>query len=503
MPKDRAGAKSVIIVLNIVFLALLVPWLLFFLGTVITFATGGTAAMILLLILGAVPITTLLSIALSWLYYRLGSYRAAVVLALLPLYNGIIFLAYVAIYFGAALISHQVSTKPTSVTLTSSASAIKAGEFVTLTASVSCGGGPANGTISFFDNQTGLTDAFNLPLSNGQVAVSTSRLESGKRNLTAQYSPSAKCREATSAALVLTVSGAGATTTAISASQSTSGTSTTLEANVLCLGSPGGTMVFYDGQAVLPGADAVALKDGDAQFSTDKLSSGSHSLSAAYSGDSSCAPSRSPALTHVVGSTGFAAGSPTALTVQADSVRSGVTLSASVDCGGKTASGKFSFQDGDSPIRESEADAESNALRKGQAVIHPQGLTPGTHAITASYTGDSACPAGKSPGLTLVLNQPQASSLTLVSSQNPSAPGSYITITAGVACGDNRPTGSVEFSAGGAPLGDQGSALVQQGQAAISTPALPTGNQTITATYSGDDACAASAPASLTQLVQP
>jgi hypothetical protein len=79
---------------------------------------------------------------------------------------------------------------------------------------------------------------------------------------------------------------------------SNSGDAVTFTATVACPAfTPTGTVTFtVDGTAGTP----VTLSGGTATFTTSGLTAGSHSVSAAYSGDSNCGPATSSVLTQVV-----------------------------------------------------------------------------------------------------------------------------------------------------------------------------------------------------------
>src|ERR1051326_7250568 len=88
------------------------------------------------------------------------------------------------------------------------------------------------------------------------------------------------------------------TTTALASSlnPSTTGASVTFQATVSPSGATG-SVEFFDGAASL---GAVALGGGTASVTTSTLSTGSHAITAVYSGDSSYATSTSPAVTQDV-----------------------------------------------------------------------------------------------------------------------------------------------------------------------------------------------------------
>jgi hypothetical protein len=100
------------------------------------------------------------------------------------------------------------------------------------------------------------------------------------------------------------------------------------------------------------------------------------------------------------------------------------------------------------------------------------------------------------PGLNLA-----QTSVSLVSSLNPSNYGESVTFTATVTCTTGTPSATVTFADGAVQLGSPVS--LTAGSAALSTPALIAGSHVITAQYAGDVNCPAVTSPSLTQLVNP
>jgi len=92
------------------------------------------------------------------------------------------------------------------------------------------------------------------------------------------------------------------------------------------------------------------------------------------------------------------------------------------------------------------------------------------------------------------------STTALASSANPSVVGTPVTFTATVSAGSLEPTGTVAFTAGGAPIAGCASVALAAGQATCTAPALSAGAHTIDAGYSGDDGLNPSA-GTLTQQV--
>lgn len=91
-----------------------------------------------------------------------------------------------------------------------------------------------------------------------------------------------------------------------SANPSTSGSAVTFTATVTSAGgTPSGTVTFSDGQTV---AGSGTLAAGRATFSSSALSVGTHSITAAFTGNSSYAASTFPALTQTVNTASVAPG---------------------------------------------------------------------------------------------------------------------------------------------------------------------------------------------------
>jgi len=177
----------------------------------------------------------------------------------------------------------------TTTSLSASSTQLTSGQSVTFTATVTpqSGSGSPTGTVSFLDGANSLGT---VPLTSGTAAFTTSSLSSGSHNVTATYSGDSNFSPSTSAAVPVTVSAPAkvntSTALSLSATQITAGSSVTLTAKVAAAsgtGTPSGSISFLDGQTSVGSA---TLSVGSAQMSTSTLSTGTHSISAVYSGDS-------------------------------------------------------------------------------------------------------------------------------------------------------------------------------------------------------------------------
>jgi hypothetical protein len=155
---------------------------------------------------------------------------------------------------------------------------------------------------------------------------------------------------------------------------------------------PTGTVNFFDGTTKL-NSSPVALNAGVATFGTSTLATGSHNITAQYSGDLNYVPNTSAVLVQVVGQAASATGTPTSSAnpaAQGQSVTFSVLVTSTV-IGDKTIpTGKVTFVDGTTTLGSGTLDAT------GKGSFLKSSLTIGTHLITAQYAGDANFTASKS-----------------------------------------------------------------------------------------------------------
>jgi hypothetical protein len=194
----------------------------------------------------------------------------------------------------------------TATSLSASSTQATSGQSITFTAVVApkSGSGVPTGTVAFSDGATQIgAVALN---SSGSAAFDTTSLAIGAHSIAAAYSGDANFSGSTSATVSVTISApakiATATSVLASAAQLTPGQNVTFTAGVAPqagTGVPTGSITFLDGQAQL---GAVALNGGAASFSSANLALGTHTITAAYSGDPNYTASTSAALTVTVAS---------------------------------------------------------------------------------------------------------------------------------------------------------------------------------------------------------
>ncbi len=160
-----------------------------------------------------------------------------------------------------------------------------------------------------------------------------------------------------------------------------------------------------------------------------------------------------------------------------------MTATVSTSTGTGTPTGTVTFMDGTTSLG-------TGTLSNGTATLSGVVLAGGGHSLTAAYGGDSNFPGSTSaPTAVLVtLNDPNTTAAAAV--PNNVAYGSSVTLSAIVTAtsGTTAPTGTVTFSVGTGVLGTAPLTATGSTTAAASFPttSLPTGSDTITASYNGD-----------------
>jgi autotransporter-associated beta strand protein len=369
--------------------------------------------------------------------------------------------------------------------------------FTATVASHAPGSGMPTGTVTFMDGATTLgTGTLN---GSGQATLSTSALSIGSHSITIVYGGDADFTGSTSSIPTLTV-GQDATTSSVAASNNPLAFgqlvtfTATVTSNAPGSGTPTGMVKFKDGSTTL-GTGALN-GSGQATFSTSGLSTGSHSVTVVYGGDTDFATSTSSALGQTVNRDSTA--TSVASSMGSSVFGQAITLTATVVAnspGSGTPAGTVTFKDGSTTL------GTGTLNGSGVAILNAATLSAGSHSITAMYGGDANFTASTSSGITQVVSQDSTSS-AVTASVNPSVFGQSVTFTATVISappGSGTPTGLVTFMDGSTNLGT--GTLNGSGHATLSTSALPVGNWVITAVYGGDSNFTGSTSPTITQTV--
>ena len=376
--------------------------------------------------------------------------------------------------------SNSVIVRSTSTTsLVSSDNPSTFGQSVTFTATVT--GSSPTGTVTFNDGATPICSA--VALSSGSAQCSTSTLAFGSRSITAIYSGDAYVEGSTSNTVSQQVNQAASSTTLVSdANPSTFNQSVTFTATVA--GQPTGTVTFKDGAT--PICSAVALSSGSAGCTTSALSVGSHSITAAYSGDGNYINSTSNTVTQQVDQAVSATSLMSA--TNPSTFNQSITFTATVT--GQSATGTVTFKDGATPI------CTAVSLTSGSAGCTTSSLSAGSHSITAVYNGDTNNAISTSNTVTQQVDQVLGPT-SLQSALNPSKFNQSVAFTATVT--GVSPTGTMTFKDGATPICT--AVTMTGGSAGCTTSTLSVGSHSITAAYSGDMNNAPSTSNTVTQVV--
>ena len=391
---------------------------------------------------------------------------------------------------GSSTASQTLTVNPatTTTTVSTSLNPTSYGQVVTFSATVQAGSGSGpTGSIIFLN---GTTTLGTVPLTNGTTQLAVSSLAAGSQPITAQYSGDSNFAGSTSTVLVETVNPAATSTvTASNANPATFGQAVTLTASVQPpAGSlAGGIVTFLDGSSSL---GTATLSSNNAQLTVSTLMVGSHAVTAVYAGNANFAGSTSGILTETISQ----APTTTTFTVSPNpsvfnqSVNFVITVS---PANGGTPTGTVSLLDGSTPLTTA-------TLSAGTGRIYHGGMAPGTHAITAVYSGDANFGGSTSALQNVVVNQ-ASSTTSLTSSLSPSTYGQAVTLTATVQAPQGiNPFGTVTFMDGLATLG---SSSLSNGSAQLTLSGLGAGSHTIAAVYAGNTYLNGSTSASLAQTI--
>lgn len=275
----------------------------------------------------------------------------------------------------------------TSTNLTVSNANPTVGSSITFTATVSPS---STGSVVFKDGTTVLDT---ISLNGSSIATfSTTALSVGSHTVTAEYQGDSTHNGSTSNSVGVNVAKL-ATTTTLVANPTTAdvGSNVTLTATVSPTAT--GNVIFKDGTTTL---GTVALNGSSvATYTTNALTVGSHSITAAYQGDSTHDPSTSTPTTvtvNVIATTTTLSASATTIAYP-----SSVTLVATVAPSNST--GSVTFKDGSTVLG-------TVSLSSGSATLTVNSLTPGSHSITATYSGDPTHGASTSSAVVVTSKRP-------------------------------------------------------------------------------------------------
>ena len=370
--------------------------------------------------------------------------------------------------------AYELHPKPP-IAVTSSQNPSVGGTDVTFTANLTGNCNMPTGTVTFYD---GATPLGTQTLSTGASAsFTTSALTVGLHNITVGYPGDFNFEASSSAMLVQVVTGYPTTTTlATSPNPASAFGPITLSSTVTASVSvPHGTVTFTAGGTIL--ATATLTANGQAMATITSLGTGSYTIVATYTATTTYAASSSAAVNETV----VGAESVTVLSATPKPATAGQTVNftATVKAaqGSAIPTGTVVFTDGTATLGTTALNAS------GAATFSTATLTPGTHTITATYSGGANFnPSSASITETITV---VATTTSLTASPNPAGAGQAVTLAATVLSNTSGipPAGVVTFLDGGTAIGT--GALNTAGIATFSTSTLAVGTHSLTATYPG------------------
>ena len=237
-------------------------------------------------------------------------------------------------------------------------------------------------------------------------------------------------------------------------------------------GAPTGSVQFKHGSTLV---GTASLSGGKATLVTATLPIGADSLTASYLGSAGDEASSSSAVLVTIKQ----ATTSTSVISSKNPVPfdEAVTFTATVKPSSTApATGSVTFKNGSTTLG-------TVALSGGKAEYTTSVLTPGSHAITADYTGNTDYAASTSSALSETV-QAQTTTTTVSTSVNPSPYDKAVIFTAIVkASASGTPTGSVTFKDGSTTLS---TVNLSGGKVTFTTSTLAVGSHTISAVYNGN-----------------
>jgi VCBS repeat-containing protein len=267
-------------------------------------------------------------------------------------------------------------------------------------------------------------------------------------------------------------------------------------------GTPTGTVTFSDTASPItcsgsstPGAKLNA--SGVASCSYAPSGSGSHTITASYSGDVNYAPATNPTnLIQLVDGTTVPTSVVLTTSGSPNANNTSVTFTATVTGSTTTPGGTMAFtatvNSVTTTICASAPVNGSGTVSTASCAYDPtlSGTTGQSASIGATYSGDATYTAKTASAITQVEDgtNPTAT-FTLATSANPVASAKAITLTATLTGGSGTPTGTVVFADNGSPIACNAGSPAKLSAGAIATCAYtPAGSgfHTLSASYSGD-----------------
>lgn len=381
------------------------------------------------------------------------------------------------------------------LTLTAAPNPSFLGQNVIFEINISSANGVPPGNVTLTDNSTNSTLATLTPDAKGNASFSISTLAAGTHLIEAFYPGNATYQNASSYVDQQVINGyTTSTSLASSLNPATVGQSVTFTATVASSnGVPTGSVVFTDGATTLGN---VNLAGGSASLSTSSLSVGSHNITATYSPTGTFAGS-SGSLTEVIN--GAATTTTLTSTVNPAYALQPVTLNAAVKSSATgTPAGSVTFMDGAATL------GSAPLAANGTASLSLNFAAPGSHLLTAIYSGD----ANFNGSTSSVLTESIQINTTTTTLQGPAGAQAFVGVaftvtvmssTAAQFAPGTVPAGTVTCYDGAAILGT--ATLNAAGAANCPNNSFSAGAHSLTAVYNGNTSFQSSTSAPSTIVI--
>ena len=313
-----------------------------------------------------------------------------------------------------------VTAGQTSTVVQSSINSTVFGQPITLTATVNPvapASGTPTGSVSFYADGTTFLGSVSLPAgSNVATLTNVTSLTIGSHAITAQYSGDSFFGSSTSPSINQSVTKDNSNTLLTSsANPAVFGQTVTLTATVSASapgsGAPTGTVTFDDGSTPLTGgSESYSVVGGNlvATYTTTSLSLTSHSIVAAYSGDTNFNSSNSTSLSQTVTKASTSAvvvsSAPANLSAYGQAVTFTATVAA-VSPGVGTPTGTVAFLDGATALQGTVVYTVIGGNLVASYTTSTLAVVTGGHSITVKYSGDNNFLATISPAITQTIVQ--------------------------------------------------------------------------------------------------
>jgi len=379
----------------------------------------------------------------------------------------------------------------TSVTVTPASTTPIGGSSMLVTASVNAtifGSTIPTGTVAF--TLDGASVGSGTVVSGSTASVQITVPTTGTHTLQASYSGDANYSASVSPGVTITVAKTP-TTTIMTPATTTPALGVPLPVSVTITPStPGSTLPSGTVTFTLDGATAAiaSVNPGNpstASVTLPALAPGTHTLVATYSGDVYYAGSSATATTITVPKSPTSLAIIPATTTPAGGSSLLVTATITASATGATLpTGTVTYTlDG--------ASAGTSAVVPGSpstSTVTLPAITPGTHILQATYSGDTYYGASTAPGVTITVSKSSTTTVLTPSTLTPTAGGSMV-VTASISSpnpGGTAPSGTVNITMDGINVATGTLVSGAPSIATITIPLVSAGTHVLEAVYGGD-----------------